>query len=98
MLRNIDTADVGVGFGKNGKFGFYKKANGYQALEEVDFSWEAGVEYRISVSCRKNHFTVFLNDTKMFETEDTDHPYLSGAVGLSVQKGSHLSCRKIKLT
>lgn len=87
----------GVGFGKSGKLGFYKNANGYQALEEVDFSWEPGKEYRISVSCRKNHFSVFLNDIKMIETEDIDHPYLRGAVGLSVQKGSHLSCQKISV-
>ena len=86
-----------AGFYAPGKLGFYKNENGYVPLAETGFPWELGSDYCICVTAKGNHFTVTLNDRKMLEVTDSDHPYRNGGIGLSVRNGGHISCRGIKV-
>ncbi len=70
---------------------------GYVPLAETDFPWEMGTEYSICVTAKGNHFTVTLDSRKMLEVTDSHHPYLNGAIGLSVRDGGHISCRGIEV-
>ena len=42
-----------------------------------------------------NRITVAADGAKLLEVTDTKRPYLQGAIGVSVQKGSHDKYRKI---
>ena len=86
-----------VGFFPNGKAAILKNENGYRILKQCDFNWEAGQEYRISVSAKENTLTLFINDQELLKVQDEDKPYLDGAIGISVQDGSHCSCRRIRV-
>lgn len=77
------------------KAAILKNSNGYQVLAMTDFTWELGKEYRITVQAAGNRLTVWIDGKQVLEAEDRDRPYLEGAIGLSVQKGSHISCRRI---
>jgi hypothetical protein len=77
------------------KLRLYKNENGYRKLAETDFDWEYGKEYKITVTTKGNHFTVQVNDKKYIDYTDTDNPYLTGSIGLSVKNGSRSSISKI---
>jgi ADP-ribosylglycohydrolase len=79
-----------AGFSENG-LGLYKNDNGYTALAEIPFDWKYGKTYDISVSAKGNELSVFVDGKEYFTHTDTDFPYLTGFVGLSVHNGSH--CR-----
>lgn len=85
------------GFLPDGKAAILKNDNGYQILEQVDFAWEAGKEYVISLTAEENVITMEINGNCMLKAVDGERPYLQGAVGVSMQKGSHDKYRRIKV-
>lgn len=81
-----------------GKAGILKNENGYRILAETDFSWECGKEYEIKVHAKENRIQMSIDGQMLLDHADQDHPYLTGAVGISVQNGSHISCKRIALS
>ena len=57
-----------------------------------------GMEYEISVCVEENHILADIDGEVTLKTQDEKNPYLTGGIGLSVQKGSHMSCRKITVS
>ena len=49
----------------------------------------------VPVGCRQNQ--QLQTETAVLEYEDTDHPYLQGAVGVSVRNGSHAKYSSIRM-
>lgn len=88
----------GVGFNGENKFGLYKNENGYRPLTETEFHWEQGQEYTIQVTVKGNEITAAIDGQQMFSFTDEINPYLFGAIGISVQKGSHSSVGEITVT
>lgn len=80
-----------------GKAAILKNDNGYRILKEIDFDWKAGKEYVAAVSVKGNRITVVIDGTAL-EAEDRDHPYLYGAIGVSMQHGSHDKYRRIEVS
>ena len=93
------------------KIALLKNENGYRVLTDTAFDWKAGRDYEVSVcaqgarlhaeikevpvGCRQTQ--QLQADTAVLEYEDTDHPYLQGAVGVSVRNGSHAKYSSIRM-
>jgi hypothetical protein len=86
-----------AGFSAGGKLGLYKNERGYRPLEEIDFPWEAGRSYVITVRARGPSFTVSVDAGEYIRVTDTQAPYLRGCIGLAVRDGGHCACRRIKV-
>ena len=69
---------------------------GYIVLAEADFKWKHKKMYSIKVCADGNNFTVSVDGIEMLKYTDTDNPYLTGAIGVSVQNGSRCAYRSIK--
>ena len=66
-----------------------KNYYGYKRLCAVPFDWQAGQEVRLKVQAQGGHLTVWADDKQLIDCTDSDHPLLSGSVGVSVRGGSH---------
>lgn len=86
-----------VGFDGAGALALLKNENGWRRLQSVPFAWEPGQRYRLSVTARGNKLEARCGDATIAYT-DTENPYLEGCVGLSVERGSHLSCESIRVS
>jgi hypothetical protein len=83
-----------AGLTASGKLGLYKNENGYRKLAEVDFPWETGASYIITVIVQGKRIQVEAGGRELDFT-DNDAPYLTGGIGLSVKNGSHCAYSKI---
>ncbi|WP_302416830.1 ADP-ribosylglycohydrolase family protein [Blautia marasmi] len=86
-----------VGLLPGGKAAILKNDNGYVILAEVPFEWSCGKEYCVDVQVSGNKIYAEIEDCCL-EAVDEDKPYLSGAVGVSMQNGTHDKYRKIVIT
>jgi ADP-ribosylglycohydrolase len=86
-----------VGFAPGGKLVLYKNENGYRALHEADFDWQAEQAAVISVKAEGNRFEVSVNGSLLFDYTDHDRPYLTGMIGFSNAEGSHTHYRSFSL-
>lgn len=84
-----------VAFLPEKRIGILKNDNGYFVLADTPYDWENGKEYTVTVKVKGNRITVAADGAKLLEVTDTKRPYLQGAIGVSVQKGSHDKYRKI---
>lgn len=87
-----------VGLLPDGKVGILKNENGYRILKTEELCWKPGEEYEITVCVHKNHICADINGQIQMEFTDEEKPYLNGCIGLSVQAGSHLSCKRIAVS
>ena len=87
-----------AGFLPGKKAGILKNQNGYKILKEIDFPWELGKEYEITVWVQGNRICADFGGQAQICVEDSEKPYLTGCIGLSVQRGSHLTCREIDVS
>lgn len=78
--------------------GILKNENGYRILTETELLWEQEKEYKLKVCVKGNQIRALLDGRVLLEYTDRDHPYLTGAVGISVQGGSHICCRRIAVS
>jgi len=78
-----------------GRVGILKNKNGYRLLAETKFDWEPEKEYKLGVKASGSTIRVAVDDQELLEYRDMEAPYLEGAIGISVQSGSRLKCRKI---
>ncbi len=85
-----------AGFLPNGKFAILKNNNGCKVMAETDYSWKIGEEYVVTVRACGNQIEAAVGDVKL-EITDEDRPYLSGAIGVSIEKGSHTAYRMIRV-
>jgi len=74
-----------------------KNENGYRVLAECDFAWKPGQSYDIAVKAQGNKLAVCVDGVELLGYTDEHKPYLTGAIGLSVQKGSRCAYRSIKV-
>lgn len=87
-----------VGLLPGNKAGILKNSNGWKVLKEIDFPWEEGKEYQIRIVVKGNQIFAVLNNRKEISYTDEDSPYLTGAIGLEVEQGSHMKCRMIEVS
>lgn len=87
-----------VGFLPDRRVGILKNENGYRILAETDFDWHCGEEYEITVCVEGNCILADIDGKVTLKVQDEKNPYLTGGIGLSVRKGSHMSCRKITVS
>ena len=80
----------------DGKAALLKNDNGYTVIAEAPFAWELNKEYTVKVTAQGNCLKAEIGDV-VLEACDTERPYLLGAVGVSMVKGTHDKCRKIKV-
>ncbi len=88
----------GAGLLPGGKAAILKNENGFRILKETDFPWEENQEYEIEVTVCGNKITAVFNGETKLRAEDEEHPYEKGGIGLSVESGSHISCRRIVIS
>jgi hypothetical protein len=86
-----------AGFAPNGKLVFSKNENGYKVLAEADFAWQPDKDYCITVIAKGADFKVAVDGKEYLSISDKNNPYLNGAVGFSVRKGSHCAYKLIQI-
>ena len=86
-----------VGLLSDGKAAIVKKDNGYRILAEVPFDWCCGKEYCVDVQVIGNKISAEIEGCCL-EAVDEEKPYLFGAVGVSMQNGTHDKYRKIVIS
>ena len=86
-----------AGLTAGGKLALMKNENGYRTLCEADFPWQAGKEYTITVEAKGAALAVSVDGRELLRHTDSDSPYLTGSVGISVKNGSHCSYSGIKV-
>lgn len=79
-----------------GRAALLKNDNGYTVMKEIPFAWELNKEYTVKVTANGNCLNAEIDGT-VLEVCDREHPYLQGAVGISVQNGTHDKCRRIRI-
>ncbi|MCM1135197.1 MAG: ADP-ribosylglycohydrolase family protein [Clostridium sp.] len=86
-----------AGFGEKEEFVILKNTRqGLQKLAGVPYSWRHGQEYKLEIEAMGNKIIAAVGDVSL-EAVDGTEPYLTGAAGLAVRQGSHLSYRKLKI-
>lgn len=78
-----------------GQAAILKNENGYSVLAQTSFPWEAGKEIAVAVTVNGNHITAEIEGMTLDAADESEHPYLVGALGVSVRNGSHSRYRKI---
>lgn len=86
-----------VGLAPDDKLVLYKNDNGYEILSEIEFHWENGGEYSLKVEVSGLEIKVMYGNSILLEYIDTNHPYLFGQIGVSVQSGSHCHYKNFKI-
>lgn len=86
-----------VGLLPDGKAAILKNDNGYRILAETPFDWGCGKEYCIDVQVIGNKISAEIEGCCL-EAVDEEKPYLFGAVGVSMQNGTHDKYRKIVIS
>jgi hypothetical protein len=84
-----------VGLYPDGRIALLKNDNGYSVLASEDFAWKAGTEYKVMIAVKNNYLLATINDTVKLEYTDSEHPYLTGSVGVSLLQGSHCKYSRI---
>lgn len=87
-----------VGLYPNGKVALLKNDNGYHVLASEDFTWSAEKEYKVVITVKGNYLKAAINEEVTLEYTDTERPYLTGSVGVSVLHGSHCKYRRITVS
>lgn len=77
----------------DGKLVLMKNLNGYSKLCEASLAYEQSREYRLKITAHGNTISVSANGDRLINYTDTESPILSGAIGVSVRKGSHCKYR-----
>ncbi|MCL5274440.1 MAG: hypothetical protein M1434_06795 [Chloroflexi bacterium] len=60
-------------------------------LAEADFTWQMDGQYEFSLTTQGDRIVAAIDGKRLFEVTDSDHPLLSGAVGLVIEEG-RLDC------
>lgn len=87
-----------VGLLPDGKAAILKNDNGYSVMAETDFEWEYGKEYKLLVTVKDNRIEAKISGTCKLSFLDEERPYLRGAIGISLQHGSHDKYRRIEVS
>ena len=74
-----------------------KNDHGYRILQEIPYAWEYGREYTVTMTAVGNRITAMI-DGHILTVIDEERPFLTGAVGVSMQDGSHARYRKIRIS
>lgn len=86
----------GAGFTDEGRFAVVKNRGGYETVAWEPFCWEYGKEYEITITAKGNLIEAQVDQVTV-TFQDEEGPYLQGGVGLSVLKGSHVSCKSVRV-
>lgn len=79
------------------KIALLKNSNGYRILTEKSFEWAPDKPVRIRITTSGNRIEAQV-ENEVLQYIDTDHPYLSGQIGLSVRDGSHVSMKYFRIS
>ena len=79
------------------KIALLKNSNGYRILTEKSFEWTPYKPVRIRITASGNRIEAQV-ENEVLQYTDTDHPYLSGQIGLSVRDGSHISLKCFRIS
>lgn len=86
-----------AGLMPDGRFAILKNENGYRVLADAMLDWEHDREYIICVKVYGNRIEASCEGITL-TVLDEDNPYLTGAIGISVRDGSHISCGQIRVS
>jgi hypothetical protein len=71
----------------DGKARLVKALDGNMVLAEMDFSWEFGGTYDLSLEVVDTRLRVWIGGQQLFEVDDTDRPLTGGGVALICEEG-----------
>ncbi len=80
-----------------GRAALLKNDHGYRILQETAFVWENGREYTVAVTVEDNRILAEIDGCRLTAV-DEERPFLAGAVGVSMEDGSHARYRKIRIS
>ncbi len=74
-----------------------KNDHGYRIMQETEYCWLIGKEYKVMITVVGNRITAEI-DGHILTVVDEERPFLTGAIGVSVQDGSHSKYREIRIS
>ena len=74
-----------------------KNDNGHRTLAFRPYDWPLGEFHTFSVRAQGNELTVLENGNTLLSARDDGHPYLTGMVGLRVERGGRLHCQNLRV-
>ncbi len=74
-----------------GKARLIKALDGDQVLVEMDFAWELGVVYTITLRVQGQHLEALIDGSVLFAVEDWDRPLTGGGVAFVCEAGRLMS-------
>lgn len=86
-----------AGLYEGGKLRLYKKNLNYQIVAETDFGWEFDKSYEIKATAVGNRIEIAVDGKVLLNWTDEDHPYLTGAVGVSTMDLGHCIWDEIRV-
>jgi ADP-ribosylglycohydrolase len=73
------------------------EAPGYRVLAEADCAWQLDGEYALSLTTLGDRLVASVNGQTLFDTRDTDHPLLCGALALVIEEG-RIDCNAVEVS
>ena len=80
-----------------GRFALLKKDRVYRVLASEEFVWEPGHGYEVTLAAKGGRLTASIAGGPVLSYTDTDRPYLTGSVGLAVERGSHMELTRVRV-
>jgi hypothetical protein len=77
----------GLLLSNGGTVSLVKELDGTHVLASKPYAWNFGQTYQLELEAKGNHLQGWINDQLIFDLEDTDRPFQSGAVALICSEG-----------
>jgi ADP-ribosylglycohydrolase len=74
-----------------------KNENGYRTLCSIPYEWPTGEFRRLIIRVQRQHIEVRDQERILMEFDDDVDPYLNGCVGLRVERGGRLRCKRLSV-
>lgn len=78
-----------AGFAPGGKIVILKNNNGYEEIASLDFHWQQGQTYTLTVEVKDQTMTLRVDGQEYLSCVDKEAPYVNGMIGFSNAGGSH---------
>ncbi len=82
---------------EDGKLLLQKNDNGYKTLTSAPYAWPIGEFRTLTVRAQGDQLCVLEGERELMRASDGHKPYLSGMVGLRVERGGRLRCKQMAI-
>ena len=82
---------------QDGQLLLQKNSNGYRTLASMPDTWAIGAFRTLTLQVQHDRLSVWENGKMLLSARDEAQPYLNGMIGLRVEHGGHVHCRRMQV-